>query len=122
VNSADRQAALDLLVAGDDPHTAVRAVLSWSYHRLAPAVARVFRLLGVHHGQDVNAHAALAMAGAGATETRRALDVLVRTHLVDRNSDGRYRPHDLLRAYAAELAEATDGEAERGAALTRLFG
>ncbi|WP_197289908.1 ATP-binding protein [Saccharothrix sp. NRRL B-16348] len=119
---ADRQAALDLLVADDDPHTAVRAVLSWSYHRLDPAVAKVFRLLGVHHGQDVDVHAVAAMAGAGTRETRRALDALVRTHLVDRNSDGRYQPHDLLRAYAAELAGTTDGEADRAAALTRLFG
>ncbi|GAA3629488.1 tetratricopeptide repeat protein [Lentzea roselyniae] len=117
---ADRQDALDLLAADDDPHTAVRAVFSWSYQRLDPAVARLFRLLGVHHGHDVDAHAMAAMAGSGLRETRRALDVLVRAHLVDQPSAGRYQPHDLLRAYAAELAEATDDATGRAAALTRL--
>lgn len=114
---ADRQDALDLLDADDDPHTAVRAVFSWSYQRLDPAVARMFRLLGVHHGHDVDAYALAAMAGAGLRETRRALDVLVRAHLVDQPSAGRYQPHDLLRAYAAELAAGTD---DVTAALTRL--
>ncbi|WP_179118228.1 AfsR/SARP family transcriptional regulator [Saccharothrix sp. ALI-22-I] len=114
---ADQQDALDLLAADDDPHTAVRAVFSWSYRRLDPAVARLFRLLGLHHGHDVDVHAMAAMAGTGLRETRRALDVLVRAHLVDGTSGGRYQPHDLLRAYAAELAGTTDDTA---APLARL--
>ncbi len=117
---ADRQDALDLLVANDDPHTAVRTVFSWSYRRLDPVVARVFRLLGLHHGQDIDVHAVAALAGTGRRETRRALDVPERAHLVDQSPGGRYQAHDLLRAYAAELAAATDGDADRDAAFRRL--
>ncbi|UJW31158.1 winged helix-turn-helix domain-containing protein [Saccharothrix sp. AJ9571] len=118
----ERQHALDLLDVDGDPHTAVRAVFSWSYCRLEPAVARVFRLLGVHPGQDIDAHAAAAMTRAGLRDTGRALDVLVRAHLVDRTHARRYEPHDLLRAYAAELAEATDHPDERADALAGLRG
>ncbi|MEO3750934.1 tetratricopeptide repeat protein [Streptomyces sp. B6B3] len=118
---ADQQGTLDLLDADGDPYTAVRAVFSWSYQRLDPAVARAFRLLGVHPGHDVDAHAVAAMAGAGPRETRRALDALLRAHLVDQIGGSRYQPHDLLRAYAAELAADTDGPVEREAALGRLL-
>lgn len=116
---ADQQDALDLLDIDGDPHTAVRTVFSWSYRQLHPTAARVFRLLGLHPGHDTDANAVAAMAGTGLRETRRALDVLVRAHLVDRTPGGRYQPHDLLRAYAAELAEATD---DTGPPLTRLLG
>ncbi|NUT48335.1 MAG: tetratricopeptide repeat protein, partial [Saccharothrix sp.] len=117
---AGRPDALDVLDVHDDPHTAVRAVFSWSYQRLDPDSAKVFRLLGLHHGHDVDLHAVAAMADTAPRETRRALDVLHRAHLVDRSPHGRYRSHDLLRAYAAELAHATDTDADRAAALARL--
>ncbi|WP_051771540.1 AfsR/SARP family transcriptional regulator [Lentzea albidocapillata] len=117
---ADQQEALDLLDADDDPHIAIRAVFSWSYRRLDPAVARLFRLFGVHHGHDIDTYALAAMAGTGLRETRRTLDVLVRAHLVDATSTGRYQPHDLLRAYAAELADTADEAADLDAALARL--
>ncbi|RSD09203.1 AfsR/SARP family transcriptional regulator [Amycolatopsis eburnea] len=110
--------ALDLLDVDGDPHTAVRAAFSWSYRRLEPAAARVFRLLGVHQGHDVDAYAVAALAGTGLRPTQRALDALVRAHLVEQTPAGRYRSHDLLLAYAAELAW-TDGDTT--AALTRLF-
>ncbi|MDT0346018.1 AfsR/SARP family transcriptional regulator [Streptomyces litchfieldiae] len=119
---AERQGALDLLDIDGDPYTAVRPVFSWSYQRLDPAAARVFRLLGLHPGHDTDAHAMAALAGHGLPETRGSLDVLLRAHLVDRGADGRYRQHDLLRAYAAELAAATDPAAERESALSRLRG
>lgn len=119
---AERQGALDLLDIEGDPHTAVRSVFSWSYQRLDPAAARVFRLLGLHPGRDTDAHAVAVLAGLGLRETRRCLDVLLRAHLVDQTGDGRHRRHDLLRDYAAELAESTDPAAERAAALDRLRG
>ncbi|KAB8165735.1 tetratricopeptide repeat protein [Streptomyces sp. 3MP-14] len=119
---ADRREALDVLDLDDDPSTALRAVFSWSYQRLAPEVAAVFRLLGLLPGQDADAHAIAALAGAPVRTTRRALDVLVRAHLVDPVAGGRrYQPHDLLRAYAAELAEAVDPPAARREALDRLL-
>src|SRR6185503_8449225 len=65
---------------------------------------------------------------------RHVLDTLVRAHLVQfipaaatpvdpvPDADpGRYRMHDLLRAYAAECASAEETEADQRAALTRLL-
>ncbi len=117
---AEAQDALDVLDIDGDPHSAVRSVFSWSYRQLEPAVARVFRLLGIHPGHDADAYAVAAMAGTRLGETRRALRTLVRAHLVDETAGGRYRSHDLLRAYAAELAETTDQPGERADAVTRL--
>ncbi len=112
------QDSLDLLDVDGDPQPTVRAVFSWSYRQLAPAEARVFRLLGVHPGHDMDAYSVAAMAGTALRDTRRALDVLVRAHLVDEPSGGRYQPHDLLRVYAAELAQ-TAGDTT--GPLTRLL-
>jgi DNA-binding SARP family transcriptional activator/Tfp pilus assembly protein PilF len=118
---ADEQARLDLLDAGGDPQTAVRAVFSWSYRQLPPDVARVFRLLGLHPGHDTDAYAVAALADGGLRATQHALEVLLRAHLLDQPAAGRYQPHDLLRVYAAELAATTDSEAERTAAVDRLL-
>ena len=52
---ADQQRRLDLLDAGGDPRTAVRAVFSWSYRHLDADAARAFRLLGLHPGPDFDA-------------------------------------------------------------------
>ena len=49
---ADQQRRLDLLDAGGDPRTAVRAVFSWSYRHLDADAARAFRLVGLHPGPD----------------------------------------------------------------------
>jgi DNA-binding SARP family transcriptional activator/Flp pilus assembly protein TadD len=115
---ATRQDTLDLLDVDGDPHTAVRAVFSWSYRQLEPAAACVFRLLGVHPGHDVAEDAVAAMSGREPREARRVLDTLVRAHLVDLTPTGRYQPHDLLRFYAAELA-AEGGDTNEP--LARLF-
>ncbi|MGW2237202.1 AfsR/SARP family transcriptional regulator [Streptomyces sp. NPDC001759] len=117
----DHQRRLDLLASGDDPRAAVRAVFSWSYARLADLPARLFRLLGLHPGPDADLHSVAALAGESVDAVRRALDVLVRAHLVNRTGGGRYGMHDLLRVYAAELAAQHDPRADRDAALTRLL-
>ncbi len=117
---ADQQQRLDLLDAGGDPRTAVRAVFSWSYRHLDAAAARVFRLAGLHPGPDFDGYAVAALAGTGLEQARRMLDVLARAHLIQPAGLGRYGLHDLLRAYARELAAACDG-GEQHQALTRLF-
>jgi DNA-binding SARP family transcriptional activator/tetratricopeptide (TPR) repeat protein len=117
---ADQQRRLDLLNAGGDPRTAVRAVFSWSYRHLDPAAARAFRLAGLHPGADFGPYAVAALTGTSLSQARTVLDALARAHLIQPAGPGRYGMHDLLRAYARELA-ARDGEEEQDAALTRLF-
>ncbi|MEU1519991.1 tetratricopeptide repeat protein [Streptomyces sp. NPDC005811] len=118
----DHRRRLDLLDSGDgDPRGAVRAVFSWSYDRLPEQEARLFRLLGLHPGPDVDVYAAAALAGESVERARRHLDVLSRAHLVHRSGPGRHGMHDLLHAYAAELAPRHDGPEECAAALSRLL-
>ncbi|HEY7265692.1 MAG TPA: tetratricopeptide repeat protein [Trebonia sp.] len=118
---ADKQGLLDLLDAGGDPRTAIRAVFSWSYLHLTEDTARAFRLAGLHLSADLDPYAVAALANVTLGQARRTLDALAKAHLVQPTGPGRYAMHDLLRAYARELAAASDGEEEQHAALTRLF-
>ena len=118
---ADQQRRLDLLDADGGPRAGVRAMFSWSYRDLGEVPARVFRLLGLHPGPDLDAYAAAALCGTALGEAAEVLDLLARTHLIQRAGPGRYDLHDLLRAYARELATTLDTEDDRNAALTRLL-
>jgi DNA-binding SARP family transcriptional activator/tetratricopeptide (TPR) repeat protein len=106
---------------GGEPATDVRAVLSWSYRALTPAAARLFRHLGPHPGADITAHAAVSLADVPLGPVRRLLAELTDANMVREHTGGRYSCHDLLRAYAVELAYAHDSEAGRHAALCRVL-
>ena len=81
---ADQQRRLYLLDAEGDPRAAVVTVFSWSLRQLPPEAARTFRLLGLHPGPDLDAHAAAALTGNTVPDARRALEILARAHLVQR--------------------------------------
>lgn len=115
--AAELRGGLDPFDGGDSA-TDVRAVFSWSYHALAPAAARLFRLLGLHPGPDVSVAAAASLFGA--PPVRPLLAELTRAHLLTEHQPGRYVFHDLLRAYATEQAALHDSGAERRAAISRL--
>jgi len=116
----DTRRRLDLLSAGTGAAN-LRAVFSWSCQTLSSPTARMFRLLGVHPGPDISIAAAASLAAAGRDQARRALDELTAAHLLTEHAHGRYRLHDLLRAYAAEQAQAAhhreDGQAAAGRVL-----
>jgi DNA-binding SARP family transcriptional activator len=118
---ADQWRRLDLLDAGGDPRTAVRAVFSWSYRHLAADAARAVRLAGLHPGPDLDRYAVAALVDTALEQAGRLLDVLARANLIQSAGPGRWGMHDLLRAYALDRATAEDEEAERQLALTRLF-
>lgn len=121
--SADLRKArsrLDVLVAGD-PVSEVRTVMSWSYTALTPAAARLFRLLGLHPGPDLNATAAASIAGHSLTQVRALLAELDEASLLAEHAPGRYGFHDLLRAYASDLTHGYDRAPERRATLTRMI-
>jgi tetratricopeptide (TPR) repeat protein/DNA polymerase III delta prime subunit len=104
-----------------DPSTDVRTVFSWSYRTLRPETARLFRLLSVHPGPDLSTSAAASLAGVPLSRTGPLLAELAHAHVVVEHRPGRYILHDLLRAYATELATAHDAEGERRLARGRLF-
>ena len=118
---ADPQHRLDALETGGDERTAVRSVFAWSYRHLDTETARLFRLLGLHPGLDLDPYAAAALAHSAMDHASKVLDVLARAHLTQPAQPGRYGMHDLLRAYARELAATHDDQDERRAALARLF-
>jgi tetratricopeptide (TPR) repeat protein/DNA-binding SARP family transcriptional activator len=118
---ADQQQRLSLLDAGGDPCTAIRAVFSWSYRHLDTVAAQTFRLAGVHPGADFGPHAVAALTSTPLDQSCRVLDLLARKHLIQQPSPGRYSMHDLLRAYARELAAAHDDQDVQDTALTRLL-
>jgi DNA-binding SARP family transcriptional activator/tetratricopeptide (TPR) repeat protein len=106
---------------GDDAATDVRGVLSWSYRALSDAAARLFRLLGLHPGPDITVAAAASLAAAEPARTRLLLTELVRAHLIAEHAPGRFACHDLLRAYADELARACDSDRDREVALGNVI-
>jgi DNA-binding SARP family transcriptional activator/tetratricopeptide (TPR) repeat protein len=111
---------LDGFDAGDTA-TDARAVFSWSYRGLGLPAARLFRLLGLHPGPDASTAAAASLAGQPVARARPLLAELAHAHLVSEHTPGRYALHDLLRAYAGELAHTEDGDADRRAAIQRLL-
>ncbi|WP_350275113.1 BTAD domain-containing putative transcriptional regulator [Kribbella sp. HUAS MG21] len=114
----DAQARLDHFDAGD-PQSDLSAALSWSYRALAPQAAAMFRLLGLHPGDDIGLHAAAALAGQPPAQARTALDHLVSVHLVDQRQPDRYEMHDLIRLYATRLAADEPADVQ-DAAVDRL--
>lgn len=96
-------------------------MFSWSYLQLGAEAARMFRLLGLHPGPDISVPAAASLAAADERHTRHLLAELARAYLVAEQVPGRYALHDLLRAYAADLARDSDSESERAAAVGRVL-
>jgi len=98
----------------------VRNVFSWSCRALRPATRRLFRLLGEHPGPELSVPAVASLAALPPREARSLLDELAGVHLLDERSPGRYAFHDLLSAYARQLA-GDEPEAARHAARHRLM-
>lgn len=115
-DTSTRLGALDV----GEPSACLEAVLSWSYHALAPEHARVFVLLGLSPGADISAWAAASLAGVSVPWVREILRSLERVSLVQQHSAGRYRMHDLVRLYAANQARQDRHESELDLAMQRL--
>jgi DNA-binding SARP family transcriptional activator/tetratricopeptide (TPR) repeat protein len=116
----DARSRLDALRTGEDT-TDLRAVFSWSADKLSEQAARMFRLLGLHLGPDISAAAAASLAAITPAAARTALAELTRASLLTEDVAGRFGCHDLLRAYAAELAGAALSADERDLARRRVF-
>ena len=103
-----------------DAASSVRDVLSWSCRQLSPLAALMFVLLAIHPGPDISAAAAASLAGVPLRRARQALAELNGSHVVAEPAPGRFAFHDLLRAYARELAQ-DGGTAARDEAARRVL-
>ncbi|USX48918.1 BTAD domain-containing putative transcriptional regulator [Lentzea sp. HUAS12] len=102
------------LTAGE---RSVAGAFALSYQQLTAEQQRLFRLLGLHTGEDWDAHLAAAVIGTTRAEAERLLDELLDAHLVQQKENGRYRFHDLL----ADQAKACVEPEERGETITRIL-
>ncbi|GIH20451.1 BTAD domain-containing putative transcriptional regulator [Rugosimonospora africana] len=107
--------------SGADASINVRATFSWSYRTLSPAAARLFRFLGTHPGPDVGVSAAASLLGTPIRQVWPLLAELTTAHMLVQPSPGRYGFHELLGAYAAELAETVDAVSESDLAKRRVI-
>ncbi|NBH07454.1 NB-ARC domain-containing protein [Amycolatopsis sp. SID8362] len=118
---ADDRTRLDILSDTADERATIRAVFDWSYQQLPPEHARLFRRLGLHPGPDLTLPAAAALAQQSPADTRPQLTALAAAHLIEPTASGRYRFHDLLRAYAADQATHHDTADDRHRAIESLL-
>jgi len=105
----------------DDGERSISAAFTLSYRDLADEQRRMFRLLSLVPGQDIDAYAAAALTQTSLSPAGRLLRELLDAHLLSQEVEDRYGFHDLMRAYAANLAAVEDTPADRRAALTRLL-
>lgn len=112
-------AGLDPFDTGD-VRTNVRHVFSWSLRSLPRPAMHAFMLTGLVPGDTFNAPALASMADCGRAEAEHLLDTLHRAHLIQPAPRGRYGLHDLLRAFAVELANQELSPADQHTARHRL--
>ncbi len=103
-----------------DAELSIRAALAASVAALSPTQADLFALLGLAPGPDIGLVAAASLVGRTYASARTTLRALERGSLVQQHSPGRFRMHDLVRRYAAELAADRFPDSVRESALWRL--
>ncbi|MGH3904695.1 MAG: tetratricopeptide repeat protein [Pseudonocardiaceae bacterium] len=111
---------LDAADEADDERISIRAVLSWSYRSLTEQAAQLFRLLDSIPAEEVTVYAVSAALNVGQEIGARVLRRLRRAHLIEEPKPGRFKMHDLIRAYAAEVAAVTDSRENLDAASIRV--
>ncbi|GIH02206.1 SARP family transcriptional regulator [Rhizocola hellebori] len=116
-----RLQAITGLEALDDGQRSVHTTLHLSYQHLSAPAQRLYRLLGLHPGPDVDPYATAALTAGPPDEARQLLDRLVNDHILEESSPGRFQFHDLVRAHAAGIAVGEETPAQRRAAVTRLL-
>jgi tetratricopeptide (TPR) repeat protein len=97
------------------------AALDLSGRHLTVGQLRLYRLLGLHPGPEIDAYAAAALAGITPEKARTILDDLCQVHLLVESRPGRYRFHDLIRVHASQACAEHEPDTARHAARTRLF-
>ncbi|MFE7524986.1 BTAD domain-containing putative transcriptional regulator [Kitasatospora sp. NPDC057542] len=78
----------------------VAAAFELSYRQLTPAQARAFRLAASVDGPDLGLQAAAALLDLDEYDAEDLLEALVDVAMMESPFPGRYRFHDLLRAFA----------------------
>jgi tetratricopeptide (TPR) repeat protein len=115
----DASTRLDALDEGD-PAASLQAVLSWSFTSVQAQYVRSFELLALAPGPDISVSAAASLTALPAKQVGSMLRTFERMSLLEQRTAGRYRMHDLIRLFAADLAYRDQQNSELKAALRRL--
>ncbi|NRQ32489.1 tetratricopeptide repeat protein [Nonomuraea sp. NN258] len=107
--------------AVEDAATNLRAVFSWSHQALDEPAADLFRLLGLHPSPEFSTAAAASLRGCSISEAGRLLSHLAEANLITEVSLDHHVFHDLVWAYANELAQRDVTAERRSAALGRML-
>ncbi len=99
----------------------MRANFEDAYRDLRPEAARLWRLLGLHPGENVGPRAAAVLADLPEDEAERLLETLARRGLLTETDGGRFALPGPLRDYARERTEREDPEDVREVALRRVL-
>jgi tetratricopeptide (TPR) repeat protein len=105
-----------------DESTAAESVFDWSYTRLRPEDAEIFRRLSLHPGAEMSVESAAALTISSVSAVDRPLYRLADTHMVEEVSDRRFAFHDLMRIYAEKKCGIDDTDQVRSAAFENLAG
>lgn len=104
----------------NEPNASLPTVLSWSRDALTSEQDRLFALLGIAPGADISLPAAACLVGLPLADTRALLLGLEQSSLIIQDASGRYRMHDLIRAYATDAVRRLPDEV-RDAAVQRVL-
>lgn len=113
---ADERRRIDELRIGD---LAVEAAFELSYQQLTKEQARAFRLVAAVDGPAIGLASAAVLLDLDEQRAEELLESLVDVAMLESPCAGRYRYHDLLRAFARRKSEAEP--AARAAAIRRLL-
>ncbi|MER8101076.1 BTAD domain-containing putative transcriptional regulator [Kitasatospora sp. NPDC094016] len=113
---ADDREGIDALRTGD---LAIEQVFELSYRLLPPPLATAFRMLSWAE-PDLGLASAAAVLGLAEYQAERLAESLVDQALLESTGSGRYRYHDLVRAFARRASLRT-GDHERAGAQQRLL-
>ncbi|MEV0161947.1 ATP-binding protein [Nonomuraea fuscirosea] len=108
---------LDQLSAGD---LKIATAFGLSYEQLAASTRRLFRRLALVPGRNFDAALAAVAGGTSIEEAWDALDELVDLGLLQDNTSGRYRFHDLVRLFARDRLQQEEPAAECDALTVTL--
>lgn len=115
------RSGVDTLSIGDDPHTDLRAVFSWSLRDLSAEAHRAFVMIGLLPVNVLDIYGLAALWGLSLDQAAELTEALVGAHLLSRSRASRYTMHDLLRAYANRLAAEELTPDERARAVDGLL-
>ncbi|WP_280708336.1 BTAD domain-containing putative transcriptional regulator [Kitasatospora sp. GP30] len=114
---SDERRRLDELRVGD---LAVQATFELGYRQLTPYQVRAFRLVAAVDCKDLGTAAAAALLGLDEHIADELLESLADVAMLESPAAGRYRSHELLRAFARRKSEAGH-PADTVAGRTRLL-